>query len=72
MARQAMGKGKMSKVDVADLVVKAGSTIINAAGKKFTLTADITAVYIIASAGKVTFRFDGNNFSTNVENCEIN
>ena len=71
MARQAMGKGKMGKVQVADLEVNAGSTVISTSGKKFTLAQSITAVYVTNNANVTTFTFDGATYTTNNENVQI-
>jgi len=70
MARQAMGKGNMGKVEVADLQVNAGSTVVKG-GKKFTLQQTIIAVYVTNNATTTTFTFDGATFTTNNENVEI-
>jgi hypothetical protein len=71
MARQAMGKGKMGKVQVADLKVAAGSTIYNQKGEAFTLPNDIVAVYVMVSKGIATYSFNCMVFTTDAANVEI-
>jgi hypothetical protein len=71
MARQAMGKGKMGKVQVADLKVAAGSTIVNLKGQQFKLNNDIMAIYTMVNKGIATFTFDGIVYTTDAANVEI-
>jgi hypothetical protein len=71
MARQAMGKGKMGKVEVADLEVNAGSTIVSTSGKKFTVAQTIVAVYVTNNNAVTTFTFDGAVYTTDNANVQI-
>ena len=72
MARQAMGKGKMGKVQVADLKVSAGSVIVNQlTGEQTELLADILTVYVQVVGNNAIFNFGGIVYVTSKTNVEI-